>query len=41
MRNAFHGVYGGAVMIDGVAVAIGMAAVCTWVASRAFVRENA
>jgi ABC-2 type transport system permease protein len=41
MREAFQGVYGGAVMIEGVAVAVGMAAVCIWVASRAFVRENA
>jgi ABC-2 type transport system permease protein len=41
MRAAFHGVYGGAIMIEGVAVAIGMAAVCIWAASRAFVRENA
>ncbi len=41
MRAAFQGVYGGTVMIEGVAVAVGMAAVCIWVASRAFVRENA
>ena len=41
MRAAFRGVYGGTVMIEGVAVAVGMAAICTWVASRAFVRKNA
>jgi ABC-2 type transport system permease protein len=41
MREAFHGVYGGAIMIEGVAVAVGMAVICTWAASRAFVRENA
>jgi ABC-2 type transport system permease protein len=41
MRCAFRGVYGGAVMIEGVAVAVAMAAVCIWFASRAFVRENA
>jgi ABC-2 type transport system permease protein len=41
MRRAFQGVYGGSVMIEGVAVAIGMAVICTWAASRAFVRENA
>jgi len=41
MREAFHGVYGGAIMIEGAAVAVGMAAVCIWAASRAFVRENA
>ncbi len=41
MREAFQGQYGGAIMVEGVAVAIGMAIVCLWVASRAFVRENA
>jgi ABC-2 type transport system permease protein len=41
MRAAFQGSYGGAVMLEGVGVAVGLAAVCLWVASRAFVRENA
>ncbi len=41
MREAFQGQYGGTIMVEGVAVAIGMAIVCLWVASRAFVRENA
>lgn len=40
MRQAFQGVYGGTIMVEGVAVAVGMAAVCIWVASGAFVREN-
>jgi ABC-2 type transport system permease protein len=41
MRAAFQGRYGGTTMVEGIAVAVGMAAVCVWVASRAFVRENA
>jgi ABC-2 type transport system permease protein len=41
MREAFQGHYTGNVMIEGVGVAVGMAALCLWVASRAFVRENA
>jgi ABC-2 type transport system permease protein len=41
MRAAFQGRYGGTIMVEGIAVAVGMAAVCVWVASRAFVRENA
>jgi len=41
MREAFQGRYSGTIMAEGVAVAIGMAVVCLWVASRAFVRENA
>jgi ABC-2 type transport system permease protein len=41
MRAAFQGRYGGAIMLEGVGVAVGLAAVCLWVASRAFVRENA
>jgi ABC-2 type transport system permease protein len=41
MREAFQGQYSGTIMVEGVAVAVGMAAVCLWVASRAFVRENA
>jgi ABC-2 type transport system permease protein len=41
MREAFAGHYGGTIMIEGVAVAIGLAVVCLVAASRAFVRENA
>jgi ABC-2 type transport system permease protein len=41
MRAAFQGSYGGAIMLEGVGVAFGLAALCLWVASRAFVRENA
>jgi len=28
-------------MVEGIAVAIGLAALCLWIASRVFVRENA
>jgi hypothetical protein len=41
MRQAFAGHYAGTIMLEGVAVAIGLAAVCLAIASRAFVRENA
>ncbi len=41
MRNAFAGHYLNTVMLEGVAVAVGMAAVCMWIATRTFVRENA
>ncbi|HEX3493007.1 MAG TPA: ABC transporter permease [Streptosporangiaceae bacterium] len=41
MRQAFHGVYATTVMAEGVCVAVGLAAVCVFLASRAFVRENA
>jgi ABC-2 type transport system permease protein len=41
MRNAYLGNYTGTVMVEGVAVAIGTAALCLWLGSRAFLRENA
>jgi ABC-2 type transport system permease protein len=41
MRDAFAGHYLNTVMLEGVVVAIGLAAVCLWIAARAFVRENA
>jgi len=41
MREAFQGVYATTIMLEGVCVAVGLAAVCLFVASRAFVRENA
>ncbi|HEY1639814.1 MAG TPA: ABC transporter permease [Streptosporangiaceae bacterium] len=41
MRQAFQGVYATTIMVEGVCVAVGLAALCLWVASRAFVRENA
>jgi ABC-2 type transport system permease protein len=41
MRQAFHGVYATTVMVEGVCVAVGLAAACVFIASRAFIRENA
>ena len=41
MREAFAGHYASTIMLEGVLVAIGLAALCLWVASRVFVRENA
>jgi ABC-2 type transport system permease protein len=40
MREAFQGVYANAIMVEGICVAVGLAAICLWIASRAFVREN-
>jgi ABC-2 type transport system permease protein len=41
MRSVFAGHYARTVVLEGVAVSLGLAAVCLWLASRAFVRENA
>jgi ABC-2 type transport system permease protein len=41
MRDAFRGTYATTIMLEGVCVAIGLAALCLWIASRAFIRENA
>jgi len=41
MRQAFQGLYATTMMLEGACVAIGLAAICLWAASRAFVRENA
>jgi ABC-2 type transport system permease protein len=41
MREAFTGQYGNTIMLEGVVVAIGLAVVCMWLGSRAFLRENA
>jgi ABC-2 type transport system permease protein len=41
MRSAFSGHYLNMIMLEGVAVSVGLAAVCLWVAARTFVRENA
>ena len=41
MRDAFGGHYLNTIMLEGVAVALGLAAVCLWIAARTFVRENA
>ncbi|HET7014276.1 MAG TPA: ABC transporter permease [Streptosporangiaceae bacterium] len=41
MRDAFAGHYLNAIMVEGICVAVGLAAVCLWLASRAFIKENA
>jgi ABC-2 type transport system permease protein len=41
MRGAFAGHYFTTIMLEGVCVAVGLAAVCLWLASRAFMKENA
>ena len=41
MRGAFAGQYLTTIMLEGVLVAIGLAAACLWTAGRTFVRENA
>src|SRR5450755_1496893 len=39
MRQGYAGHYLNAVMVEGIAVSIGLAAVCLWLAGRVFVRE--
>jgi len=41
MRDAFAGHYFNAIMVEGICVAVGLAIVCLWLASRAFIKENA
>jgi ABC-2 type transport system permease protein len=41
MREAFQGQYFNTLMVEGIVVAIGMAALCLWFGSRIFLRENA
>ena len=41
MRSAFAGQYANTIMLEGVAVAVGVAIVCLLLGSRAFLRENA
>jgi hypothetical protein len=41
MRAGYAGHYLNSIMVEGIAVAIGLAAACLWLAGRAFVRENA
>jgi ABC-2 type transport system permease protein len=41
MRDVFAGHYLNSVVVEGIAVSVGLAALCLWLASRAFVRENA
>lgn len=41
MREAYLGQYFNAIMVEGIAVAVGMAALFLWLGSRVFLRENA
>jgi ABC-2 type transport system permease protein len=41
MREAYAGLYFNTIMVEGIAVAVGMAALCLWLGSRVFLRENA
>jgi ABC-2 type transport system permease protein len=41
MREAYHGQYFNTIMVEGIAVAAGMAVLFLWLGSRVFVRENA
>jgi ABC-2 type transport system permease protein len=41
MREAYQGQYFNTIMVEGIAVAVGMAAVFLWLGSRVFLRENA
>jgi len=41
MREAYRGRYFDTIMVEGLAVAIGMAAIFLWLGSRVFVQENA
>ncbi len=41
MRGAFAGHYLTTIMLEGVCVSVGLAIICLWLASRAFIKENA
>jgi len=41
MREAYAGHYASTIMVEGILVSVGLAALCLWIASRVFVRENA
>jgi ABC-type multidrug transport system permease subunit len=41
MREAYLGHYFNTLMVEGIAVAVGMAVVFLWLGSRVFVQENA
>ena len=40
-REAYQGQYFNAIMVEGIAVAVGMAVLFLWLRSRVFVQENA
>jgi hypothetical protein len=41
MRQAYYGQYFNTIVVEGLAVAVGLAVVCLWLGSRVFLRENA
>jgi ABC-2 type transport system permease protein len=41
MREAYQGQYLNTIVVEGIAVAVGMAVLCLWLGSRVFLRENA
>jgi ABC-2 type transport system permease protein len=41
MRQAYYGQYFNTIVVEGIAVAVGLAVVCLWLGSRVFLRENA
>lgn len=41
MRNVFAGHYFNSIVVEGIAVSVGLAVVCLWLAGRAFAKENA
>ncbi len=41
MRRAFAGHYFNTIMVEGIAVSVGLAIICLWLAGRAFIKENA
>jgi hypothetical protein len=41
MRQAYEGHYFNTIMVEGIAVAVGMAVIFLWLGSRVFLRENA
>jgi ABC-2 type transport system permease protein len=41
MREAYLGHYFSTIMVEGIAVEVGLAVVCLWLGSRVFVQENA
>jgi hypothetical protein len=41
MREAYLGHYFNTIMVEGIAVAVGMAVLFLWLGSRVFVQENA
>jgi hypothetical protein len=41
MREAYQGHYYNTIVLEGIVVSVGLAALCLWLGSRVFLRENA